>query len=97
MILSRNMLKRWERVDIPLGLQLLFGTSLYASVEKDRTSGLVTEIFDDSDSDKVGLDVVCLHGCTQCCMPNPVEGLLEVYEDMVEVLLVPEIFLTEDS
>ena len=31
------------------------------------------------------------------CMPNPVEGLLEVYEDMVEVLLVLEIFLTEDS
>ena len=26
-----------------------------------------------------------------------VEGLLEVYEDMVEVLLVLEIFLTEDS
>ena len=25
------------------------------------------------------------------------KGLLEVYEDMVEVLLVPEIFLTEDS
>ena len=31
------------------------------------------------------------------CMPNPVEGLLEVFEDMVEVLLVLEIFLTEDS
>ena len=31
------------------------------------------------------------------CMPNPVEGLLEVYEDMVEVLLVLEIFLKEDS
>ena len=30
-------------------------------------------------------------------MPNPVEELLEVYEDMVEVLLVQEIFLTEDS
>ena len=30
-------------------------------------------------------------------MPNPVEGLLEVYEDMVEVLLVLEIFLREDS
>ena len=29
-------------------------------------------------------------------MPNPVEGL-EVYEDVVEVLLVLEIFLTEDS
>ena len=25
-------------------------------------------------------------------MPNPVEGLLEVYEDMVEVLLVLKIF-----
>ena len=30
-------------------------------------------------------------------MPNLVERLLEVYEDMVEVLLVLEIFLTEDS
>ena len=30
-------------------------------------------------------------------MPNPVKGLPEVYEDMVEVLLVLEIFLTEDS
>ena len=46
--------------------------------------------------DKVGADVVLLHGCPQRCMPNPAEGL-EVYEDMVEVLLVLEIFLTEDS
>ena len=30
-------------------------------------------------------------------MPNSVEGLLKVYEDMVEVLLVLEIFLTNDS
>ena len=29
-------------------------------------------------------------------MPNPVEGLLEVCEDMVEVLLVQKMFLTED-
>ena len=28
---------------------------------------------------------------------NPVEGLLESYKDMVEVLLVLEIFLTNDS
>ena len=33
----------------------------------------------------------------QRCMPNPVEGLLEVYSDIVAVLLVLEIFLTEDS
>ena len=49
--------------------------------------------------DKVGADVVLLHGCPQSCMPNPVEGLHEVYEDMVEVLLVLvlEIFFTENA
>ena len=30
-------------------------------------------------------------------MPTPVESLLEVYEDMVEDLLVLEIFLTESA
>ena len=48
------------------------------------------------DSDKVGTDVVLLHGFSQSCVPSPVKGLLEVYEDMVEVFLVLEIFLTED-
>ena len=59
------------------------------------SSGLVIEVFDDSD--EVGADVVLLRDCAQSCMPNPVEDLLEVYEDMVEVLLVLQIFLTEDS
>ena len=62
------------------------------AVEEDCTSGLVIVVFDDSD--KVGADVVLLHGCPQSCMPNPVEGLLEVYEDMVDSSLVLEIFLT---
>ena len=61
----------------------------------EPVSGLVIEVFDDSD--KVGADVVLLHGYPQSCKPNPVEGLLEVYEDMVEVLLLLEIFLTEES
>ena len=65
----------------------------YTAVEEDCTSGLIIEVFDDSD--KVGADVAILHGCPQSCMSNPVEGLLEVYEDMV--LLVLEIFLTKDS
>ena len=78
------------RVDIPVGLQLLFEISLSA-IEEDSTGGLVTEVFDDSD--KVGAVVVPLHGCPQSYMQSPVEGLLEVYEDMVEVLLVLEIFL----
>ena len=42
----------------------------------------------------VGADVVLLHDCSQSSMPNPVEGLLEVYEDMAEVLLVLKIILT---
>ena len=61
------------------------------SVEEDGTGGLVIDV---DGSDKVGTDVVLLHGCTQSCMPNPVECLLEVYENMAEVLLVLEIFLT---
>ena len=67
----------------------------YAAVEEDCTSDLVIKVFDDLD--KVCADVVRLHGCPQSCMPNPVEGLLQVYEDMVGVLLVLEVFLTEDS
>ena len=49
----------------------------YTAVEEDCTSGLIIEVFDDSD--KVGADVAILHGCPQSCMSNPVEGLLEVY------------------
>ena len=80
------------RVDIPVGLQLCSEPASYAAVEDDGTSGLVIEVFDDLA--KVCADVVLLHGCPQSCMPNPFECLLEVYEDMVEVLLVLEIFLT---
>ena len=67
----------------------------YAAVEEDGTSGLVIKVF--NDSGKVGADVILLHGCTQSGMPNLVERLIEVYEDMVEVLLVLEIFHKEDS
>ena len=52
---------------------------------------------DDDELEKICANVVLLHGCPQSCMPNPVKGLLEVYEDMVEVLLVLEIFLTENA
>ena len=56
-------------------------------MEEDCTGGLVIEMFDDSK--KVGTDVLLLYGCLQICMPNPVEGLLEVSDEMVEVLLSP--------
>ena len=55
------MLKRWVRVDIPVRLQLLFGTSLLRALEEEGTSELVIEVFDDLD--KVCADAVLLHGC----------------------------------
>ena len=66
----------------------------HAAVEEDCTGGLVIEVSDDSG--KIRADVVFLRGCPQSCMPNPVKGLLKVYEDMVEVLLVLEMSLIED-
>ena len=83
------------RVEIPVGPCCCSEAVSYAAVEEDCTSGLVIEVF--NDSDKVGADVVLLHCCPQSYMPNPVEGFLEVYEDMVEDLLVLERFLTEDA
>ena len=59
------------RVDTPVGLELLLGTSLLAAVEEDGTIGLGIEVFDDLD--KVCTDVVLLRGCPQSCMPHPVE------------------------
>ena len=67
----------------------------YADVEEDCTGGVIMEVVDDSD--KVCADVVLLQGCPQSCTSNAVEGLLEVYYKMVEVLLVLEIFVTENS
>ena len=90
MILSRNMLKRVSESRHPC--QTL--TVSYAAVEEDCTSGLVIGVFEHSD--KVGADVL-LPGCPQSCMPNTVEGLLQGYEDMVDVLLVLKIFFSEDS
>ena len=67
----------------------------YAAVEEDCNGNLVIEGFDGSD--EVGADVVLLHGYPQSCTLNHVEGLLEIHEDIVEILLVLEISLTEDS
>ena len=92
MILSRNMLKRvGESRHSCQTPNFCSEPVFYAAVEEDCTSGLVVEFFDESD--KLGADVVLLRGWPQGC---PVEGFLEVYEDMVEVLLVQMIFLTED-
>ena len=48
------------RVDIPVGLHCCLEPVSYAAVEEDGTSGLVILVFDDLD--KVGADVVHLHG-----------------------------------
>ena len=94
MILTRNMLKRMDESRHPCRTPTVVRNQ-YAAVEEDCNGGLIVEAFDDSD--KVGADVILLHGCPQSCMPKPVEVLLEVCEDTIEVLLVLEKFLTNDS
>ena len=97
MILSRNLLKRvgenkhsyWT----PTVVRNQSPTLLLKRTAP--VSGLVIKVV--NDSDKVGADLVLLHGCPQSCMPNPVGGLVEVYEEMAEVLLMLKIFPTEDS
>ena len=63
-------------------------------VEEDWTSGFVIGFFDDPD--KVGAIVLFFHGCPQICMSDPVKGLHEVYNDMVEVLLVLKNFFDRE-
>ena len=54
----------------------------YAAVEEDCNGGLIIEVFDDSCKVDSESDVL-LHDCLQNCMPNPVKGLREVYEEKV--------------
>ena len=54
------------RVDIPVILVVRHQSPMLATVEEDCTSGLVIEVFDDLD--KVGADVVQIHGFPQSCM-----------------------------
>ena len=86
MILYKNMSKRVGESSYPCQTPNVIRNQF--SVEEDGTSGLLIEVFDDSD--RVGTDIVLLQGCPQSCMPNPVEGLLEVYEDMVRGLASAE-------
>ena len=93
MFLSRNMLKTVGESRHPCRTSTVCSEPVSdAAFEEDGSSGLVIEVFDDLD--KISADVVLRHGCPQSCMPNHVEGFLEVYEDMVEGLLVLEIFFT---
>ena len=96
MILSRNMLKRVGESRHPCHTPTVVqNQSPMLLLKRSVLASLVIEVFDYLD--KVCADVVLLHGCLQSCMPNSVKGLLEVYEDMVEVLLELEIFLTENA
>ena len=85
MILSRNMVKRVGESRHPCRTP---------TVVRSQSPMLLLKMMA---MDKVCADVVLLHGCPQSCMLNPVKGLLEVYEDIVEVLLVLVIFLSDDS
>ena len=92
MILSRNILKTVGESRHPCRTPTVIRDHSAVLPLKRTALVVAIEVFDDLD--KVCADVVLLHGCPQSWLPNPVEGLLEVYEDTVEVLLVLEIFLT---
>ena len=91
MILSRNMLKRVGEFRHPCRTPTVVRNQSPMLLLNRTAFVRCYRGFDDLD--KVCADVVLLPGCQQSCMPNPVEGLLGVYEDMVEVLLVLKIFL----
>ena len=94
MILSRSILRRVSESRHPCRTPTVVrNQSPMLLLKKTPVAGLVIEFFDDSDKDGAG---VLFHGCPQSCLPNLVKGLLEVYENMVEVLLVLKIFLTDD-
>ena len=59
----------------------------------DCAGRLVVEAF--YGSDQVVIGAIQPHGCPQGCVPNSVERLLEVHEDIVKALLVLQVFLTE--
>ena len=64
------------------------------AIEQDYTLGLVIQTFQDSYD--VGVDVVFPHSYPEGFVQYPIKGLLEVYKDMVEILLMLQVFLTED-
>ena len=56
----------------------------YVVVMVDCAGRLVVEAF--CGSDQVVIDVIQSHGCPQSCLPNSVERLLKVHNDMVKAL-----------
>ena len=95
-ILSKKMLKRvgesrhlWR---IPIVVR---NHSPMLCVMVDCSCRLVLETF--YGSDHVVIDVVQPHGGPESCIPNSVERLLAVHEDMVKALLMFQVFFTEYS
>ena len=93
MILSGNILKRVGESRHPCQTPTVLWNQ--SSMLLLKMTALIIEVFDDLDN--AGTDVLLRHGCPQSCMRNPVKDILDVSENMVEILLVLEIFLTEDS
>ena len=67
----------------------------YVVVMVDCAGRLVAEAF--YGSDQVVIGVMHPPGCQQSCMPNSAECLIEVLEDVVKVLLLLQVLLTEYS
>ena len=67
----------------------------YAVVEDYCTGGIVILVF--NGSDKLGANAVLPHGSAQGRMPYRIKGLPEIYEDMIQALLMLKVFLAKHS
>ena len=76
MILYRNTFKRVGKSRHPCQTPTVVrNQSPMPLLKRTATSGLVTEVFDDSD--KVGVDVVLFHGCPQAACQTLSKALLK--------------------
>ena len=86
MIISRKMLKRVGESRHSSNSYCSSEPFSCAAIEQDCTLGLVIQIFNGSYD--TGVDVVFPYSCSEGFVSYPVKGLLEVYEDMIEILLM---------
>ncbi|GFO16308.1 hypothetical protein PoB_004281300 [Plakobranchus ocellatus] len=87
-VFSRQILKRMGESKQPC-----LTPTAALELEVHCTGGLVVETL--YDLDQVGIDTIQIRNRSQCSVPNLDKSFLEIYEDMVEVLLMLKAPLTE--
>lgn len=68
---------------------------MFPSGQTHQSDSFATELLKSSDQSLT--DIVLPHGFLQCCMPQRAKGFLKLYEDMVELLLMLHVILSDTS